>query len=751
MRVGRRSKGNSTDPEEKFPPLFERMRIPSIGPPEEYLLKENIIPDWFSIEFGSRPHTNFIDNNEYPWRPIWPRAHIRFAPYFELANRIACLSRLIIKYPQHSEHLYRWMDRYIPMAIYMETMNKYDYDFEYLRQGLFWPNPNNVADRNCLPDITYHVFHSPHWDLENETDFSHSADRVLVYILKKADCAPCRYRSYGNIIRKCLKKKYGRFLYDALARIIMVSIMGSLEQTSIRGNFRLRYHMYEWYIFSGSNYSILINWVINNSMLLTYCLREHVFATAAKIPPFEDCMNQRQRWQSMRRNTLNAMDDVRARINESLSKRELRVMQTRFNLKFYKDVKLVHEFSLTDYNEQNLQISPRPMTDNLNEKIRKSFASIDKYYGELSNPPTSEEIEALADIDKIVRKFEPFQNFPYERLYNYFGVSFEAIIDLKNGEEAYILEIDRSRIKKALITIRQRNERDYRLLRHYFEVFQSVSGVIFSDLPYNITEQQIRTLSLQYGINPGEKLPEAAGSFFICMNCTFFKAKVLFDESRRGKEVRIPIYDVETKKVYCQRIVPRHQVSNKNKFKHDEQANKRLIKKKNDEFFCKYNELLSVNMIGRIVWAREQKASVFMCPGCARLCTYGRHAFKNGHLNCGCIAKKEKEDFDKSLFFSSLSSYQHHPKTFACVICKHYKKHVKWLTVANDLNDPINIETLSFCDKHFPRWTKRAHQIEQLSKIKQMLEESAFTMAMLDEDGIEIDRIAISKQKQKQK
>ena len=729
MRTGRYDKG-STGPNsgKSIPPLFERARLVQLLQPEIVLAKEKFIPDWLRKPFGSQQHTGFVDADEYPWRPSWPAPSSRYALYFEVANRIACLYRLTETHPNHIGVLFRWLDQYIPMAIFMQTTNRYDYEADELLA--VWPMASNVADIDSLPNITMHVLYSPQRGIDRESPFSHLADRALADILKKADCAPCRSRGYSSIIEKRLKQEYGRYLYDALARIVLVSMLGSYHHTNVQACFHARYALYEWYIFSGSDQFILLDWIARNPMLLTYCLRELIFMTCETLPSYENYMIHRQRWHSMRRNALDAMDEVRAHINENLRSRDLRVIRACRGLKFYPELPNELISPLMDFNERNLQFSPRPMTDNVTEKMRKSFVAVDKMNGDLSSP-TSEELEAMTDLGTVVQTYgELSQDFPYELLHRFFGVSFDSVQRLRNGEESYVREVDRTRIRHALNYIRRDNQRDYRLLRSYFESVHKVDGLIFSDLPYSITKDQIQTLRIQYGIGPGDNLPKGAGSFLVCPNCTFFKATVIHDESRRGKEVRTPIYDASSHKIFCQRIIPRQQGSNRRET--DERSKKRYEKKIKDYEPCKYSELILVNMIGRIVWSREQKASVFMCPGCAQLCTHGRHSFTNGILGCGC-ALEQKDNLSKKIPLS-------------CVICDHHKKGMTWLTVADDNQEPTQIRTLPFCDKHFPRWSKRSHQIETVSKIKKMFDAFAFTIAVRDDEGKEIDRIAIRRE-----
>lgn len=725
MRAGRAG-APATGPTR--PPLFERARAPRLARPEdavaEILGSDSELPAWLLAPFGRGHPDGFVASLErcYPWRPAWPKPGPRHALYFEIANRIACLHRLAEDRPRARLHFLRWMDRYLPAAIYMQSANRYDCAADDLRA--VWPEAGTCADADALPCIETHVLQAPRWGADRDSPFDHPADLALIDVLKKADCAPCRYRGYGSIVKNRLELDCARYLYDALARMIAVSLLGSQKRASVQACFALRWRVYEWYCFSGSDREGLRDWIERNPMLLTYCLREHAFATAEALPAFERYMAERRRWYSMRRNALNAMDEVRSMLNEAHAPRELVAIPSARGLRFRRDRAPDPISPLSDYNDRNLRISPRPMTEELGDKMRKTFAALDKDRGEPEPPPEPEEIDAIERVDRIVRAYEPRQRWPYELLHRYFAVSFDSVMELEAGEEAFVNEVDRTRIRHALESVRARSARDYRILRAYFDSLRKALGLVFSDLPYCETERQIRTLRVQYGLSPGEPLPEAAGTFFACPNCTFFKAEVRHDYSRRGKkEVRTPIFDAFGGKIYCRRLIPRRQPAYKRRF--DEKSAARQAKKARDEDPCKRTELIKVNMIGRIAWSREQKASVFMCPACARLCTHGRHSIVGGSLGCGCESRAPAE-------------------THACSICSQRKAEPAWLTVADDRETPTRIRSLPFCDKHYPRWTKRAHQIERLSQIKTMLELGAFTVAVRDEyDGEEVDRVPV--------
>ena len=647
-----------------------------------------------------------MDFDEYPWRPFWPTPDPRFKIYFELANRIAYLNRLARERPDHALHILRWLDRYLPAAIYMHRLSKFEASSDELLA--VWPRASAVADQDSLPDISMHILQSS----RGGKDFSHPADRALVDILKKADCSPCRYRGYRSIVGKRLESDYGRYIYDAIARNIACGLLGSHARSGVRAEFPVRFAVYEWYIFSGSNRAELLDWIEANQMLLTYCLREHVFAVSESLAAYEKYVTSRRRWHSMRRNACTGMDEVRTALNIQIRPRELITRIVRCGLSLCVDLPEELVNPLNDYNERNLQISSRPMTDSICEKMRKAFGTIDKEWGVLKSS-NEEEQDAIEWIEHVVAAFEPEKSYPYERLHRDFNVSYEAVRELSDAEEVFLREIDRTRIKRALCNIRKRNERDYKLLSAYFDALGHVVGLVFRDLPYCVTERQIRTLRILYGVAPGEELPEVAGTFFACPNCTFLKARVENDASRRGKGVRTPIYDALSGKIYCQKAVSKIRSS--------------TAKKTTEDNRCRRTELIRVNMIGRIAWSREQKASVFMCPGCCQLCTHSRNCFLGGEIGCeNCMAKPKKI-------------------SYPCNYCETTRESPQWLLVADDTEASIRLRFVPFCGKHYPRWTTRAPRIQTLSEIREMLHQHAFTIALHDEDGLEIDRMPVTR------
>jgi hypothetical protein len=673
-----------------------------------------LLPDWLLEPFG-RGHAGFMDQGEYPWRPIWPEPSPRFAVYFELANRIAYLQRLADSSYAHRHEALRWLDRYVPAAVYMTRSGNYELSADELVDTPCWPAPACAADTDCLPDIAMHVLMAPQCGSDREPPFSHPADHALADVLKKADCSPCRSRGYVSIVKKRLEQEHGNYLYDAIARIALVGLLGAQPEAGVPACFRLRFKLHEWYSFCGSDRNALLTWIQNNPMLLTYAMREHVFAVSKQLPAFERYMAVRRRWHAMRRNAYGAMDDERAMLNDAHRDRELLAVRTGRGFLARPEPPPDLVSPLSDYNERNLRISPRPMTDSVCEKMRKTFAAIDKDLGPLPEPG-DEEIRSMDEIDELLHAYEPQQRFPYELLHRHFAVSYESVEELAAAEEAFVQEVERTRVRRALLSVRRRSARDYRLLRAYFDSLRKAVGLVFFDLPFTVSRRQLEGLRRLYGVNPGEELPSSAGVFLVCPNCTFFKADVNHDGSRRGHDVRIPIMDALSQgKIYCRRLVPRQQASNKGR------SAARQEKKKRDDDSCKYSELIKVSMVGRSVWSREQKACIFMCPDCAQLCTHGRHSFVNGELNCGCEYKPEK-------------------KMHCCSYCRARKEKPKWLIVADDRARPVEIKAVPFCDKHYPRWSASADAIETLSDIKRKLERKTMTTAREeDEEGEEID------------
>ena len=710
------------------PPLFAQSRVPRLGDPV-VLLREKFhidLPAWMLQPFGKSGQYRFLSKDIYPWRPVWPsEGDCAFSLYFELANRICFLEHLSVLHPHARLVIYRCLDSLIPLAIYMTMSGRYA---GLSREELYpvWPRFSAVSSEDSLPDIAMHIFYSSHYN-DSGIPFTHPADMQMVEILRKAEPSACRFRGYDSIILKMFSKPESQYLRDALFRLVLASLLGTYASSGMQTCFMIRYRLYCWYCFESENTQSFISWLKRSATLMTYCLRELIFEAAERVPTFRDHMMMRRRWCAIRRNTFECMDAWRAAMNRAAGHSiggSMRLSSSNRKLVLVKEFEPVDVLILIDhFNDHNLRISPRPMAEHWRDKMRNVFLKIRENVPLPTISP--EESSAVFAMTTVLRAYEPHQRFPYEMLHRWFGVSLESVLELMRAEDLYRREVKRTQIDKAIVAIRARSAYDFRLLCAYFECLYTIYGLLFYDLPYDISERQIRALRIRYGLSPGEPMHPDAGTFLVCPNCTFFKSFVSHDASRRGQEVRIPVLEGLTLKIYCRRKVPRMHMMTTKKTK--AKASKRDGRRLHEEF-CRDTEVIPVNMIGRIAWSREQKACVFMCPDCANLTTYGIHSFTHGLLSCGC---------------RDWAQYSSPPR---CVLCNKTEKKINWAIVADD-RQKIEIKVLPFCSKHKPRW-KELEEIETLSDIKEKLDRHAFTISLRNDDGQICDRISVISQSQ---
>ncbi|HJZ10607.1 MAG TPA: hypothetical protein VJ521_00555, partial [Acidobacteriota bacterium] len=202
-----------------------------------------ILPEWILAKFGSSSssrHSQFFDLDDYPWRPIWPSASdsSSYHYYFEVANRLAYLQRLSFSCGNSFArvNINRIIDRYLPLAIAMQSTGHYvSKGFRESFQSV-WPDPFIVSDSDSLPNICFHMLYSFHRDPDS-SPFSHECDRSMVEILNKAEPSACRFRGYDTIVKKMLSCASSAPIRDVLRRVILASFLGSYSNSCVQACF----------------------------------------------------------------------------------------------------------------------------------------------------------------------------------------------------------------------------------------------------------------------------------------------------------------------------------------------------------------------------------------------------------------------------------------------------------------------------------------------------------------------------------
>lgn len=641
-----------------------------------------------------------------------------YSIYIELCNRIAYYNSLAKIYSE--QVIYRALDECIPLSIYMDRTHFYS-DRELLSHEEFYyllPRKLLVFSPEVLPNLSMHAIFCNYWgNTINQSDlyFRNNLDKIFTFLLSKAFPAPCKRREFHIIIAKESIQENGRYIHDSLSRLIAASLLGIYHHCIHKTNFWIRREIYEWYLFQNEKKEDLQEWIKNNKTLFTYIMRETLFNVIENIYFLEDTMNQLYVfWNSMKKNTFDALDAIRDFYNNnkkyqqnSGNEIELYVEANKkqtLRVRIKKQPKFSLEMILSEFNQRNLKISPKPMLFPFQIYALNVFEKLG--YNNIKVKGVQQPNIKIDDprVEKIIitlRKMRPTIHDPIlEITYDYliiFGVSLEkTLLPLKEAEFLYRSEADRTKIKKLIYYLRKERPQDFYLLKIHFDTIHYLNNIQIFSLPKHIKKKQIRTLKKIFGQSNEETLPPSAGNILICETCGYPKMKILFDVNRRGKDSKLPVYDAFTGKSHCKKIVERNQIMKK-------KAKGTLLPEStyrlSNHYNCKYTELTQVNLIGKLIWSSNQ-GSVFLCPDCCKPTSYSPEIFlRSGALKCGCKSKNNRNNRNIR----------------QCVVCKKPKGEIKKKLV---IVDSVGPRLVGFCSKHPMNFIERENRLLYLSEIK---------------------------------
>lgn len=663
---------------------------------------------------------------------------------------------------------------------------------DYSAFDLFFPRDSLSFDIEELPDMFVHVLYCRFWGEKDkiEVPFDSPIDRKLIDILTKAQPSPCKGRSLATIISNAWSDKTGgSIIFDSILRIIFGGLLGVYDHCTVLPNFRVRRILYHWFSFSSHDRNIMADWISQNKTLITYILREFLFFSIMQCSPLNDFMEKTYYWYSMRRNACDAMDNVRKYLNsallgptmipagdcssifeESCVFLEANHIAGKYEFWFEKKLSpedprstnislfLSIEDTLAEYNRRNLKYCPRHIETSFVEKMDTVIAMVDietalkrrrenkgdKIQETISDEDLLKEIAAgISSDSELITEYEreyverlvtechdPINPISYEWLAAIFDVSlYDSIMPLKEAETLYKYETDRTALKKVMQEIMNTSPRDYEFLKTFFLAMHKVNGIAIYDLPATLGLKQIQKYREVYGLEPGQELPESAGTYYVCPNCSRIKAPVIpagSDAIHRQNEHSLCsqniAYDILDEMMYCKKIQNKKASPKKNtqnqglldmvtKAKTTEM--KRIKKICRDERrkipmrVCPHTQLKEVNLIGRLLCTRAD-GPIMVCPECIVLTTLYREGFKNpqGTFSCGCILTKSQEP----------------PNVRRCIMCDPNKPQkeppIHSHLVYNDEIIPTTVKYLPFCKKHACSWIERWNIILPLSTIR---------------------------------
>lgn len=160
--------------------------------------------------------------------------------------------------------------------------------------------------------------------------------------------------------------------------------------------------------------------------------------------------------------------------------------------------------------------TPTPSTPNITVNDEKNqsiqnFNNIDKYM-----------LEQLTSLS-----IQAGDNTSYEWTSITHKVSIISILFMKEAQRLYETETMRSGIKNICEYLDKNDLRTFKILKTFFATVLKSQSIGIYNLPWYMTAKQIKEYRKEYGLDPGEPLPETAGLFYYCSNCCELKSKVV--------------------------------------------------------------------------------------------------------------------------------------------------------------------------------------------------------------------------------
>lgn len=731
----------------------------------------------------------------YVWMPVLYKDGLgkTFGIYYTVANRMDYLERLLGMLEDNApnevrQSLLEIQDRYQLLSLHMELSG--EYEDSNLTKGIcppiskFYPAQDKVFSIEELPDLHIQTLYCKFWGDKMDVPFSDPATLRLIGVISKALPSPCKGRSVTTILPDLWKddNHESDIIFDCIMRIALGGLFGVYPHCGVTANFRTRRALYRWGCLTLPKEAVG-DWIRKNKYLIIYVLREYAFYLISSMPSLDEYMNRHYYWHHMKKNTYEAMDEVRRHANTMLNTHAachpmvdgdgLTIYEQYLEEECYfyerEDPMRYHLWFpgrswfdgisgvLASYNKSNLDFCHRPIESSFLDAVLSIVREIDdsKYSSEAHRKIEKEfsKDDEVAIFSLVCEGLEMDKQIDYKWLSLLFKVRLDSIEQLTQAERLYMRETSRSKIQLLLKDLAENRPRDYHVIKLFFFALEKKMSVIFYDLPEHLTKKQIESFFKMYDTVPGHALDENAGVYYYCPNCGELKARVVPSDSKspgkKDKErectiafERISVNMITGEKTCAKpasksspkkRSVSSDAVSEimglgTDQRKESKKQSKDSRKRKTMEK-CQSTKLIKFTLIGKIM-RTEKWGLIIICPWCLCLTTLGRESYKytSGEVSCGCMRSMPPIDLIKRSMLK-------------CAMCSKELEDERPILhlVFDDVttpNAPI-FRYVVFCKHHktaSSAWIEKWDSVLRLSQIRQGLKEG-WRSIRLGEDG----------------
>jgi len=486
-----------------------------------------------------------------------------------------------------------------------ETMIQHAHvDIQAFLPAIIHHDATDHVPEDMMPDLR-HVHNA--YSLPNVTSklisccFSHNSIIVrnadpIVHVLSKAWPMRCSVRNFNDIISNYILTVPS--VHAFLFSILQCCLMGRFPMCTVQMNFDAMRVLYKYFVLNPISRQEFASWVTNEHQHIVFvALKEYMVFVVSNVPGLESVLSTLHPWERFTVDVLHQANLIRERVNANASSGTPIFQSVCDGIQSLRTFKCKHR--------------PTSFCSSSND-ILAIFRSHATGTANIYNTP-------------LRRKIYEFTSGDIRALFD--------ALDMHGEDVDIIMEMYNT---KAPARVRNMLARSLRTgsFQRSFILSECIHAVLFKNcvrsyqLPSVLVEQQRKALL---------KTPRQT-TIHVCMCCRSIRSFVV-DESTASKNVWAcgsskVLLDDRTGKLYCGRRIDKVNSMARNVAASEcvSSSQRKNYWKTQNNMMCRYSELLSIDMMGKML---EFFSTLYMlCPCCMCLMIFKCTRFEGGNLKC---------------------------------------------------------------------------------------------------------------------
>jgi len=610
----------------------------------------------------------------------------------------------------------------------IKNPNNTSEDFVRSIYELYYSNDMRFYYCGNLPNLTTCIGLGSLWKQVS----SKSGPKDIVQSLIQALCSKTQiFRCQGRNNMKILREKYFPQypdLYELYIMFVRISFLGNYIFCKYRPDFNSRLQIYMFFSDFVSKEE-RIGWMSENDEIIKYCTKEY-FIYLVRLSYALDMILEGDSTRSDINNiVISAMDHVRKNFDfgciQNLN--HLMYIQIKHDLDIHYNMiepyisKLIKgSFDKVVYIALN-RICETIIIDQSSTALLKSDVIVGK--------------KVVAAIELIINQFYCIEKNPIGRQlplkwFKVFGISKNGLLMFKSLYYRYLYQdIADNAIERELISIYNANNKDFHVLRTFFQKLYLFYDTFEYILPQKCAENQIRAIRAKERHPPWKDLPDFSSIYYYCSICKQWAHPTMdhvSEDTARdtyGIGTSYGMFDTKFNTYVCGNItLPASikKLKDTGDFYDDEfkdLKNAKIIRKYKQFDDCPKTPLIPIDMIGKVKRLNGQLWA--LCELCATLAPFVAWNFDYVGFTCGCHSQLYSEI--PFLEFMSKNDTLSEISSKCCFYCgiTSQKKEIKTIRVVDDVERNYEIVSLYICSSDLDRckYLMEKTDLERRSKI----------------------------------